>query len=109
MDKLSVGDITFLLFVIPGFLVVWTFRYFSKAKIQGEFEYLGLSFVWGMILFFIVAVLSYFVKPFQNFFKNDIGASFSLVIFAPLLGWFGSFFPTWKWYKRLIDIFRPKN
>lgn len=109
MDKLSFGDIANLLFVVPGFLVVWTFRYFSKSTKQGEFEYLGLSFVWGMVLFTLVAISSMIFKGLSNIFKNDLGAAFILTFVAPFLGWFGSLLSTWKWFKRTIDFFRPEN
>ncbi len=44
----------YLLFVIPGFVLIWTYRHFTKAKKIGEFEYAAWSFFWGAALFLVV-------------------------------------------------------
>jgi hypothetical protein len=47
-------DITFLcylLFTIPGFCLVWTFRHFARRTEIGDFEYAVWSFVWGTLMF----------------------------------------------------------
>jgi hypothetical protein len=49
MDQLSLGDINLLFFVLPGFMIVWSFRYFTHSKKTGDFELLGLSFVLGIL------------------------------------------------------------
>lgn len=56
MNYLSIGDYNFLVFIIPGFLTVWVFRYFTKSNKRGDFELLGLSFVWGLIILVILGL-----------------------------------------------------
>jgi hypothetical protein len=65
----------YILFVIPGFTLVWTYRHFTKATKIGEFEYAAWSFLWGVILFLTTGTL----LKFQNSILpsvplNDIGA-----------------------------------
>lgn len=48
MDLTVIG---YLLFVIPGFCLVWTYRHFTRAKTIGDFEYAIWSFLWGTVLF----------------------------------------------------------
>lgn len=50
MENLSIDITHFLLFVIPGFILVWTFRNFTGSKKTGDFEYAGLSFFWGLVM-----------------------------------------------------------
>jgi membrane protease YdiL (CAAX protease family) len=39
------------LFVIPGFVTVWSFRFFRKnEKKCGDFEYFALSVFWGLVM-----------------------------------------------------------
>lgn len=44
----------YLLFVVPGFCSVWTYRHFTESGKMGEFEYAVWSFLWGVpqFLFF---------------------------------------------------------
>lgn len=54
MDWTVIG---YILLIIPGFLTIWTYRYFTKATKLGDFEYAAWSFVWGMILLFALYYL----------------------------------------------------
>lgn len=56
MDLTYIG---YLIFVFPGFCLVWTYRHFTKAGNIGEFEYAAWSFLWGTFLFLL---LGYFEK-----------------------------------------------
>jgi hypothetical protein len=40
----------YLLFVVPGFCLVWTYRHFTRSQKIGEFEYAVWSFLWGVPL-----------------------------------------------------------
>ena len=100
MNPLSIADANFLIFIAPGFLVVWTFRYCTNSTKQGEFEYLGLSFVWGLILFFLVTILSLIIKPLSDLLKSIFGATFILPLFGAFLGWMGSQLVRYSWFKK---------
>jgi len=58
MDQIPLDIYNFLIFIIPGFVAVWTFRYFTSSNKKGDFEFLGLSFIWGLILLVITEYLS---------------------------------------------------
>ena len=46
--------IGYALFVIPGFVLVWTYRHFTRAPKIGEFQYAAWSFFWGVIEFMVL-------------------------------------------------------
>jgi len=59
-------DATIFLYIgISGFMTVYSYRLFVKSdKKLSEFEWLGLSAFWGLI---IITFLSLFSKIFPNF------------------------------------------
>jgi len=48
---------SYLLFVIPGFCLVWTYRHFTKSSKIGEFEYAAWSFLWGVPQFLLAGFI----------------------------------------------------
>ncbi len=94
MENLSIGDLHFLFFIIPGFLVVWTFRYFTKPEKNGDFEFLGLSFVWGLVTLFLVEYYFLFFpdgsKKLNDLFKNPYSTTLVLSFFGTAFGWMGA-------------------
>jgi hypothetical protein len=70
---LKLDSYYFLLFVIPGFITVWTYRTIFKVQKKGDFEYLGLSVFWGLVIFLF------------SIFATKNGAMFSYI--------FGELFP----------------
>jgi hypothetical protein len=50
---LTFDSFYFLLFIIPGFITVWTFRSLSKTQSKSDFEYFALSAFWGLVMFII--------------------------------------------------------
>lgn len=55
MDLAILG---YLLFTIPGFCLVWTYRHFTQKTQIGDFEYAMWSFVWGTLMFVLTVYLS---------------------------------------------------
>jgi hypothetical protein len=92
MENFSLDNWMFWIFVIPGFLMVWIFRYFHKSKSGSEFEYIGLSIFWGMLLISLVAFLQHFrILKLPDVHLNNsgevIGFASILCIVALLFGW----------------------
>lgn len=86
----TISDLHFLMFVLPGFIVVWSFRRLTKSKRDSGFEYFMLSFVWGFILFLFIVFLEnkgFLDKSLLNNPYTIMGFS---MLFAPILGWIGS-------------------
>jgi H+/Cl- antiporter ClcA len=96
MEVLNLTDKDVVAFVIPGFLLVWVFRCCTRSERRGDFEFLGLSFVWGLIL---AIVTSYLVRHNPNPSIRALAASgdnqwllllvMGLIV-APIAGWFGA-------------------
>ena len=51
MDIFS-NDIFSLIYIIPGYVLVATFRYFNRSTKIGQFSLIVLSLFWGMVVFF---------------------------------------------------------
>jgi len=106
MNDFSLGDFNFLVFIIQGFLTVWVFRYFIKSKKVGDFELLGLSFFWGLV---ILVIWSFFNKILYRearlgeLLQNPYATSIVLSFFGALFGWVGSFIVSWSWFRKFVD------
>ena len=57
MENFPVEEFHFLIFIIPGFVTVWTFRYFTNSDKNGDFELLRLSFFWGLMVMIFYQLL----------------------------------------------------
>ncbi len=110
MDQINLDVYHFLIFIIPGFIVVWTFRYFTGSKKDGDFEFLGLSFFWGLVvlmLFILINELSADAKKAAlKLLENPYAAAFVLSVFAVAIGWVGSEIVNSKWFKKIKNL-RP--
>jgi len=114
MDFLTIGDFNFLIFIIPGFLTVWTFRYFTQSKKRGDFELLGLSFVWGLVILVAMELLmgllyrNNYNDKIKESLENPYAAAIILSFFGIIFGWCGSHISQWSWFKELIQHVSPK-
>ncbi len=54
---MDVAYLAYVLFVIPGFVLVWSYRHFTKAKQIGDFEYAAWSLVWGTLIFILIGLM----------------------------------------------------
>lgn len=98
MENLPIDITHFLLFAIPGLITVWAFRYFTDSKKTGDFEYLGLSFFWGLVLAGFYAQI--IPSPDTSLLANPYAASFGLSV----VGFIGAFI-----VKAVIFLFKDVN
>jgi peptidoglycan/LPS O-acetylase OafA/YrhL len=108
MDYLSIGEYNFLIFIIPGFLTVWSFRYFTESKKKGDFEFLGLSFIWGLIMLIIFQLINKKNYPVERLLSNPYAAAVVLSLFGFISGWLGNQIIQWKWFRKLINFLKSK-
>lgn len=112
MDFLTIGDFNFLIFIIPGFLTVWTFRYFTQSKKRGDFELLGLSFVWGLVILVVMELLTGFLyrnnynDKIKEFLENPYAAAIALSILGISMGWIGSIVVRSEYFKKIDYWFK---
>lgn len=107
--QISINDLNFLLFIIPGFIIVWSFRYFTGSRKTGDFEFLGLSFFWGLtnlLLTFLYYKTFWSQEKFQTMLENPYGAVFTLSLFGFTLGWIGGALSKIKLVQRAINWFK---
>jgi len=115
MEILLLNSWLFWILIVPGFLTVWVFRYFHKSNKIGEFEYAGLSIVWGLLLFALIGLLEYLgiLRGLDKVHLDNQGEIFGLAIILSFLGiifgWAGSFIADTKTFKSTIDYIKPEN
>jgi hypothetical protein len=85
------GDLSFdlfhiFLFVIPGFITVWSFRYFAKLPKPRDFEYLSFSVFFGLVLLVVIQWLIGSAE-FVKMIGNPYAASLVLSLFGGLGSW----------------------
>ncbi len=93
--EISASDLNYLLFVIPGFMVIWSYRHFTRAEKMGEFEYAAWSLIWG--IFFMMATYTWgnFIgRPFPNIALDNLGGLNGVIAaltpLAVLIGYVGA-------------------
>jgi len=104
---ISIADFHFLVFIIPGLITVWTFRYFTNSKKTGDFEFLGLSFFWGIIVLVIMETLSR-QHSLDNLLKNPYATAIVLSAFGFIFGCIAGRISRTKIFKIIMN-FLGKN
>lgn len=101
MDLSIFSEQNFLTFIIPGFITVWTFRYFTDSRKSGDFEFIILSFIWGFIIFLfngLTATQESLNKLFQNLFAIAVAFGF----FGFVFGLIGAQISKWSWFRKVV-------
>ncbi len=89
-EPISLDIFHLFLFVIPGFITVWSFRYFINSKKGSDFEYFALSIFWGLIMLLFYEFVATKDQIF-NLLKNPYAAALVLSILGFFFSWMGSF------------------
>lgn len=87
------------LFVIPGFITVWSFRYFSESKKSGDFEYFALSVFWGLVML-VVYEMIFTKEQISQLIGNPYAAALVFSLLSPFFGFFGSALSKTNWFQR---------
>ena len=107
MTNMPIDQFTFWIFLITGFMLVWSFRYFTDSKKQGDFEFLGLGIFCGFINLMIFSFLMKF--SYAKFPTNDnplvemYAAGLILSIVSISLGLLAAQISKWKWFRSLMN------
>lgn len=106
MDLTALSEQNIFLFILPGFVTVWSFRYFTNSEKKADFEYLGLSFVWGIfnLMFFGLAVMIGLINDIP---MNTSTPAFAFApvfcIFGSFLGFIGAGISKLHWVRRAVN------
>jgi hypothetical protein len=105
-NAISISDFNYLIFIIPGFITVWTFRYFTRSEKKGEFETIAWSFIWGTFFFFVPQWIKHaFGGSYLNTPLDNIGALYGVMlglsVFSPFLGFVGACFVNRSMFQRI--------
>ena len=103
MNYLSLGELHFLIFIVPGFLTVWTFRYFTHSNKRGDFELLGLSFVWGLVMLLFFELINT-QEETRKLLENSYATAIVLSCLGFIAGWLGSYVSRCRYFKKLIKL-----
>jgi hypothetical protein len=84
---------TFYRLILSGFVTVWAFRRFSahpKAK-QSDFEYLGLSAFWGLVVLLLLAWIERETpERINDLFANPFATGVVFSALGASIGFLGS-------------------
>jgi hypothetical protein len=98
----------FFLFVIPGFVTVWSFRYFTDSKKNADFEYFVLSVVWGLLILLayeLISTTDQVNKLISNLYAAAVAQSFA----GLFIGWFGSFLSRSDWVQKIVEWLKTRR
>ncbi|HAQ05813.1 TPA: hypothetical protein DCP13_03410 [Candidatus Azambacteria bacterium] len=116
MENFPLDTINLLIFTVPGFVTVWTFRYFSRSEKKSEnFEFLALSFIWGLFLLIMVELIAQIIygvnynEKIKDLLKNPYSAAFILLVYGASVGWIGSHISHNALFRKIINFFSPKK
>lgn len=85
METFPVEAFHLLIFTIPGFFIVWSFRKINGENKISDFEYLMFSIFWGVLLLaFFASNLS--KEKFITILNNPYAASLTFSIFGMFFG-----------------------
>lgn len=89
MDSFPTESFHLLIFTIPGFFLVWSYKDFGKSNKISDFEYLMFSLFWGL---FMVAIFSSLVKKETIFplLQNPYAGAITFSLLGIIIGWTGS-------------------
>lgn len=107
MDLTAFSEQNFFIFILPGFITVWSFRYFTDSKKKGDFEFLALAFIWGMLNLALFGLMVQWgvVKKFPS----DIpvyGQAFILSFFGFMFGLLGAQISKWGWVRDFLQFLK---
>jgi len=102
MSELSSVDLQhFFIFVIPGFMTIWSFRYFTDSKKTGEFELFALSFFCGLVVLMFYELISS-AENIKKLLGNNYSAAFILSISGMIISFLAAAISRTSWYKIVI-------
>jgi len=102
MDLTVFSEQNFLIFILPGFITVWTFRYFTNSKKSGDLEFLILSFIWGFLILLFNEWTSAKVE-LDKLLQNPYAVALTFGISGFVFGLFGAQVVQWKWFRNMTN------
>lgn len=101
LESASVDILHLFIFVIPGFITVWSFRYFTNSKKNSDFEYFALSIVWGLLILVLNEIVS--KEALGILLNNQYSAALGSGFVGLLIGFLGSQLVKQSLFKSFIN------
>lgn len=94
---------------LSGFLTVWVFRSLNGKKDKySEFEWLGLSTFWGLLIIMLFTTIFKAYPHLQDILNNPFATAIITSIIGIGLGFIGNEINKWKWVHKMIDALKNK-
>lgn len=88
--NIAFDKLNFLLILLPGFVFVWFYHRLRRKPLpKTEFEYIGLSFVWGLIFLTFISLISNYYPPLKGIFTDNEYSTSLLIITTGVFIMFG--------------------
>lgn len=110
LESTNIDIFNLFLFVIPGFITVWSFRYVTEPKKDSNFEYFALSVFWGLLLLTfnrLIAPLLSTQETFNRLLQNVYAAALAFSFFGFFLGLAGGLLIKGMW--AAIEHFKARK
>ncbi len=92
MGSISLYDVSYLSFVVPGAVLVGVFSYFTRSQKMGEVEFAAWSFVWGAAMFITFSVMGVFpadapITSFSSLLGAFVSWAFIMSFIVVVIGY----------------------
>ncbi len=108
IDIPSIDQFSFWIFLIPGFVLVWSFRYFTNSDKKGDFEFLGLGMFCGLLNLILYGLLIKWGLLKSVPMENQYSAAIILSMFSFTVGLMSAQISKYNWFKVVIRFLKSK-
>ena len=105
LESASVDIAHLFIFVVPGFVTVWSFRYFTDSKKHADFEYFALSVFWGLLILSLYESITA-NELVKTLLANQYAAAIVLSGLGLICGWMGGILSKTKLFHKVITWFK---
>lgn len=107
MDTFPIETFHLLIFTIPGFFIIWSYRKVRGGNAISDFEYLMFSLFWGLILLIVYASIVDQVT-ISTVLKNPYATAVSFSLLGSAAGWTTAQLPTIKELRSVGSALKEK-
>jgi len=107
MADILTDQFAFWIFLVPGFILLWSFRYFTNSNKRGDFEFFGLGIAGGFLILLLYGLLVRWgaIESFKD--ETPLyAAGFMLSILSYVAGLFCAQVSKWRWFRKIVNFLK---
>lgn len=108
LNEITIDSFYFWILLLPGFALVWTFRYFTDSDKKGDFEFLGLSLFCGLLNLIYLGSLAKLGFDLSSLDSIEFLPVTALVLSGSAfgIGLISAQISKWKWFRSVINYLK---